>query len=219
MSKVDLLTIVVLLIAVGSTAWLLFYTRVYLPREMNQRLSETMKAFSTAIELRFPTQKGTSTRVVRLSSQIAKKLNLSPAKIRELEMAAQLRDIGLCSLPYRMLNQRDPDQWSLAEQATYSRHAEVSGAMLEMVPGLSFLAPIVRMHHCDFDAVVDLPMESRILKLVTEYVWDEKHYGREVALDRIRDGVGASYCPQVADAFLQVLTSSHVDERAQVALA
>lgn len=214
--------ILVLLVAGGATAWLMYYVRYFLPAQLNERFRESLTAFSTAIELRFPTHGGLSRRVVGLSIAAGKRMGLRPSQIRDLEMAAILRDIGLCSIPYNLVNGKAPEEWTEAEQMTYDRHPEVSGAMLELVPSLRHLAGIVRWHHANFedhnplDPTVpssnNLPIESRILKVVTEYVWQERYQGDLLARESIREGAGSTYCPAAAAALLAVLTSSRVGQ-------
>ena len=60
-------TSLTILILGGLTSlWLVYYVRYQLPRKLDERFRESMRAFSTAIELRFPTQKGMTDEVVRL---------------------------------------------------------------------------------------------------------------------------------------------------------
>ena len=144
-------------------------------------------------------------------------MGLSEKDRHKLEMAAMLRDIGLCAIPYNMMNSRPEMEWTEAERMTYDRHSEVSGAMLEMVPSLKALAPTVRFHHADYksDQVADLmpqgdqiPIEARVLKVVSEYVWLARTRGDLLAKETLRDGSGSAYDPRVVDAMLDVLTSA-----------
>lgn len=219
--------IAVLVVAGGASLWLIYYTQVYLPRAMDERFRESLKAFSTAVELRFPSHSGLSHRVVSLSRGVALQLNLRPAQLKDLEMSAYLRDIGLCAIPYELVNGKPEEDWTEAERMTYDRHAEVSGSMLEATPSLRRLAPIVRWHHSPFAStnLIDptqpvgsqIPIESRILKVVSEYVWLERTQGDLLARETIRSQTDVEYCPLAANALLAVLTStSGVQEPAQM---
>jgi len=207
----------VLLVAAAATAWLLYYVRWYLPSQLDDRFRESLKAFSTAIELRFPSHSGLSNRVLGLSAGVGQKLGLKQAQLRDLQMAATLRDIGLCAIPYNLVNGRAEEDWSQAEQMTYDRPPQVSDAMLELVPSLRHLSPTVRLHHANFDtAPADptipsgkrLPIEARVLKVVTQYVWLERTQGDLLARESIREGIGSIYCPVATEALLAVLTSA-----------
>jgi response regulator RpfG family c-di-GMP phosphodiesterase len=215
----DPITWIVLGGAVLATVWLVFYVVVYLPKQLDERFLESMKAFSTAIELRFPSHTGLTEEVASLAAQLGSRLGLSEIATRNLLMAARLRDIGLCAIPYSLVNGKPWHDWSQAEQSTYDRHPEVSGAMLELVPSLRHLAEVVRTHHADYDGSSDgsmliaeqIPIEARILKVATEYTWYSREYGEGLAQQRILNARGEVYCPQVVDAFASVLTSSRVE--------
>lgn len=215
------LDIGVLLVAAAATAWLLYYVRWYLPAQLDERFRESLKAFSTAIELRFPTHAGLSNRVLGLSAGVGQAMGLRQSQLRDLQMAATLRDIGLCAIPYNLVNGRTEEEWSEAERMTYDRHPEVSGAMLEMVSSLKHLSTIVRLHHANFisdpaDPTMPsgkrLPVEARVLKVVTQYVWLERTQGDLLARENIREGIGVVYCPLSAEALLSVLTSARVGQ-------
>lgn len=206
-------------LCVTSSAALWLYARYVLPRNYDRRLRQSVRAFSTAIELRFPSHQGLSERVVVLSKEIGRKLRLDGHAMAQLELAAQLRDIGLCSIPYQLVNGKSFYQWDEADWATYHRHAEVSAAMLELVPHLRSVAHIVRTHHLPFrsadEAAIpqgpDIPIEARIIHGVTDFVWTSRLQGSLLAKDQLKRGRGFDYDPAVVEALLQVLTSTRVE--------
>ena len=116
-------------------------------------------------------------------------------------MAGLLSDIGLCAIPYNLINGKEAVEWSEAERMTYDRHPEVSGAMLELVPSLRHLSSIVRLHHAPYEGVTPadptvpvggmLPVESRILKVVTEYLQQERMVGDMLARQAIRESTAS----------------------------
>jgi response regulator RpfG family c-di-GMP phosphodiesterase len=221
----NLFSAVVLVAGSVATVGLVLYVLLYLPRLQQQRSLESMRAFSTAIELRFPTHQGMTDEVVRLSLAIANVLHL-PAKERyHLEMAAHLRDIGLCAIPYALVN-RSPLELSEAEEATYDRHKEVSGAMLELVPSLRHLADVVRHHHMRHDDYPNLvegkgyspPLIAEILNVASGFAWTETRDGFTAARAHLAMESGHEYHPLVAQALLGVITSKRVDEPLRRAL-
>lgn len=197
------------------TAALLYYTRVELPLREDERMRQALKAFAKAIELRFPSHAGTSARVAALSRHVGEELRLDAWKLHELELAAWLRDIGLCAIPYCLVNRKPAYTWSEADHATYGRHPDVSAAMLELVPALRRLAPIVRCHHANFDGSSGpyfphgeaLPVEARVLKVISDYVWFERRQGQLLARETLRDGAGSTYDPKVVEAFIGVIST------------
>jgi response regulator RpfG family c-di-GMP phosphodiesterase len=211
---------------VASSVAIVYYIRWYLPRQVDARFRESMLAFSLAVELRFPSHQGMTARVVRLSLAVGRKLMLTKNEMRRLEMAAHLRDIGLCSMAFELGNGKSPIDWTEAEQATYDRHPEVGGAMLELIPSLRHLANIVRCHQAAYDGAGDtffptkddIPVESRIINVVSSYVWDERMVGALIAYDSLVRGSGEAFDPVVVDAFRSVLTSTRVSESKPLAV-
>ena len=65
-----------------ATVWLVYYTRIYLPRKLDERFRDSITAFSTAVELRFPTHVGLTRRVQALALAVGQHLKLSPRQIR-----------------------------------------------------------------------------------------------------------------------------------------
>ncbi len=209
-----IVTILILLTTV-ATIGLIYYARVVVPRRMEARIRQSVRAFAMAIELRIPSHQGLADRVMQLCLLVGKDMQLSRRKLHTLELVAQLRDIGMCAIPYRLVNHKSPYSWDDADWATYFRHAEVGAAMLELVPWLRYLAPIVRTHHLDyagsedvpFPAKDDIPVEARILKVVGDFVWHSRLQGAILARDTIRRESGTKYDPAVVDALVNVLTS------------
>src|SRR3954464_2480029 len=147
----DLVSWIVLGTAGAATLWLVLYVNIILPRQVEERFFDSMRAFSRAVELRFPGQTHLSEDVEALATRLGRQLGFTKDRMRRLRTAARLQDIGLCALPYALINTKPSNQWTDAERATYDRHPEVSGAMLDLVPSLRDLTEIVRCHHARFD--------------------------------------------------------------------
>ncbi|MBS1716344.1 MAG: hypothetical protein JSS72_01275 [Armatimonadetes bacterium] len=207
--KPDGLFWIVFLSAAGITGWLYFYAKVWLPKHLDERLQESVKAFSTAVELRFPSHAGLSARVEKLSVRVGRQLGLNENQLRDLSLAATLRDVGLCSIPYALVNHRPVNTWSSADFSTYFQHAKIGSAMLEMIPSLRRLAPVVAQHHEPYDSKDGLPnRHARILHVVTDYLWVERRQGDFLARKHLKDLSGTEFDPEVVQALLAVLTSN-----------
>lgn len=217
----------VVLGALGATsAGMVYYLRVHLPTLIAERTRDGLRAFCKAIELRFPSHEGLTARVLPLSVEVAKRLALSPKRIQRLELAAQLRDIGLCAVPFKLVNSKQLIRWTDEDQAQYFKHAETGAAMLEHVPSLASLAPIVRWHHTSFaeieqlkEAGVRVPIEAQILNVVSSYVWYDRWQGEMLARTWLEQGSGTEFDPAVVAAFNDVLTSSRGAQPAQELIA
>lgn len=220
------LGIVVLSILGVSTLLLILYVGFLLPRRVEEQLRGSMRVFSTAVELRFPSHKGLTDRVIALSKAVGQELRLTRQQMADMETAAYLRDIGLCTVPYRLVNHVLPNDWDSGDQHLYDRHAEMSATMLETVPTLQRFARIVRSHHASEDqletsrflSIKSLPIEARILNVVTTYTWAERVQGDLIAREIVRGGRETHLDPEVVDAFLSVLTSARVREVSSPAL-
>ena len=91
---------------VSLTAALLYYARVEMPLREDARMRQALRAFAKAVELRFPIHAGTSARVASQSMHVGAEMDMDPWQMYELEMASWLRDVGLCAIPYRLLNSK-----------------------------------------------------------------------------------------------------------------
>lgn len=198
-----------------ATVGLLWAVYWYLPKRVEDQILGSLRAFSTAIELRFPSHRGLTDRVLSLSQALGVRMGLSRRQLRDLEAAAYLRDIGLCAVPYRLLNHIHPSDWSEREVQTYERHGEVSANMLEAIPSLQRFARLVRGHHLPYQGrepvfpfAATQPIEARILTVVTTYTWIERQQGDLIAREALREGRDTFFDGEVVDAFLGVLTSA-----------
>lgn len=196
------------LILLSFLLW--WHVQFEIPRRERRRLFQTLEAFSTAIQLRFPSHRDLSRAVADAALHIADELQLSPRTRHRLEMAAWLRDIGLCSIPFGLVNRKPMMYWNEADHATYARYPEISASMLELIPSLSDLAPIVRGHLLAWDGSCgahvpqgdEIPLESRILRVAHDFAWAERREGPLLARDRLLRGMDTLYDPIIVRAFL-----------------
>ncbi|HTQ11683.1 MAG TPA: HD domain-containing phosphohydrolase [Fimbriimonadaceae bacterium] len=214
----DIVAWIVLGAAAAATLWLIVYVKWVLPRQIEQRFLDSMSAFSRAVELRFPGQAHLAEDVEALAARLGRELGFSRERMRRLRTVARLQDIGLCALPYALINRRPSTEWTEAEQATYDRHPEIGGAMLDLVPSLRDLTEIVRCHHARFDGSEgcplgeEIPIEARVLKVSVDYSWTCRMMGELLAQDRIFEGKGTEYSPEVVDALAGILRASRARE-------
>jgi HD-GYP domain-containing protein (c-di-GMP phosphodiesterase class II) len=182
----------------------LAYYRCFLqPAMRDASLAGAVRAYGAAVEMRFPSHAGLTQAVSLLACSVGKRLGFGPRRLRRLDRAVRLRDVGLCAIPYRLVNGRSWDEWTLSELATYECHAEVGGAILETVPALSDLAETVRQHHAPCSSENgEPPLEARIIKACAEYVWHRRHRGREWAVGHLRAGVDVQYDPAVVQVLI-----------------
>ncbi len=103
--------------------------------------------------------RGHCTRTARHSLMVGRRMGLSEGRLRDLELAASLHDLGKIGTA-----DLRPDQ--IEEQ-----HAEWGAALLETATAFAHLAPAVRFHHARWDGAgercerqgEDLPLAARII--------------------------------------------------------
>lgn len=204
-----------LFLTAGLTLFLANYNFRVLPKRARERQLSTLTLFSTAVELRFQGHSGLTDRVTALSGAVGASMGLNARQLERLERASYLRDIGLCAVPWKMMNVRTPVDWSDEEHSLYLKHADVGGAMLELIPSLRDVASIVRYHHAPFDGSwgptlpsgEDLPIESRLIAAVDGYVTRERMQGQVLARTYLDEQRGRELDPRVVDHLIAVLPS------------
>lgn len=189
--------------AILAMGWLIYYTRIVLPREFEEKCRQTMAAFSTAVEKRSPMHRGLALRVSRISRAVGRRRGLPDSALIELELAAHLRGIGLCGLPYSMLNKAHPDQWNASQINAHRRHPELSAGMVELIPALSHLSPIIYSKTTHGPLVTQ---ESReILELTHTYIWTERWEGTRRAVEVLERKLPEMRDPQLGREILSAL--------------
>jgi HD-GYP domain-containing protein (c-di-GMP phosphodiesterase class II) len=104
-----------------------------------------------------------------LARQVGEALGMSGAELWLLDLAAKLHDVGKIGVPDAILHKTGP--LDAAEWALMRRHAELGAGMIERIPGLERVAPLVRSHHERWDgagypdglAAEQIPLASRVV--------------------------------------------------------
>jgi HD-GYP domain-containing protein (c-di-GMP phosphodiesterase class II) len=164
--------------------------------------------------------------VVRLSADVGAELDLDARRLRNVEFAALLHDVGKTAIPKEIINKPgklEPDEWQVIKTHTIEGQRllnRVGGFMREV--GL-----IVRSHHERWDgggypdalAGEAIPLEARIISCCD--AWNAMRTDRayrkalpiEVALAELRSGAGSQFDPRVVDALLSVLATRLAQSR------
>jgi response regulator RpfG family c-di-GMP phosphodiesterase len=161
-----------------------------------------------------------SEEVVTLALSIANELGVNEPDLMDVETAARLHDIGKIGIPDAIL--RKPAQLDELEWAEMRRHPEIGERIIASMPGLAHLAPVIRAEHERWDGLgypdglrgEEIPLVSRVL-LVSD-AWHAMTSDRpyrpamspDVALEELRHGAGAQFCPVAAEAALALLEPS-----------
>jgi HD-GYP domain-containing protein (c-di-GMP phosphodiesterase class II) len=184
---------------------------------MEKTYVETVSALATAVEARDNYTRGHSRRVTECSMEIARRMELPEAFVRDLEAAALLHDIGKIGIPDHILHNNGelpPDGLRFILE-----HPIGGENILKPVGSLSRLCPIVRHHHERYDGEgypdrlkgEEIPLAARILSVADSYdaMISDRAYKptrtKPQAIAELLACKGGQFDPECVDVFIAYL--------------
>jgi putative nucleotidyltransferase with HDIG domain len=178
---------------------------------------EVVSSLLAAIEARDAATSEHSRAVGIWSGRIAKSIGLSADQQLAAALAGTLHDVGKIATPTEILlkpGRLDDEEWEQMRA-----HARIGAKMLERIPSLRELAPVVRAHHERFDgrgypeglAGSEIPLLARIVAVADSFhaMISRRPYRDAlpvpVAIEEVRSGSGSQWDPLVAQAMLGIL--------------
>ncbi len=172
---------------------------------------------TAALDARDPATADHSDDVVVLCDALAGRLGISGREREHLLTAARLHDVGKVAVPHDILAKPaalDADEWIVMR-----KHTITGERILQSVPELAPLAPIVRHAHERFDgtgypdglAGEDIPLASRIILCADAFhaIRSDRPYRAarsvEEALQELTDNAGGQFDPSVAESLVSVV--------------
>ncbi len=191
--------------------------------QLNENLTDTIRAISTIVELRDPYTAGHQRRVAELAKAIAQALGLNEEEINGIYLAGTVHDIGKINIPAEILVK--PTRLSELEYGMVKYHAQASH---EILKGIKFSWPIAEMAHQHHERVDgtgypdglkgdDILLGARILAVadVVEAMSSHRPYrpglGIDAALNEVKKGKSTLYDPTVVDACLKLFSDCHFE--------
>jgi putative two-component system response regulator len=179
--------------------------------ELEKMLEATISTITLMTEIRDPYTSGHQQRVADLACAIAKHMEFPKERIRAVELAGILHDIGKIRVPTSVMNR--PGRLLEIERELLKIHPEVGYNLLKKIPFTMPVADIVHQHHERIDGSGyplglkgdQILLEARILAVadVTEAQSSYRPYrpalGIEAALIEISTQSGIFYDPQIVD--------------------
>jgi HD-GYP domain-containing protein (c-di-GMP phosphodiesterase class II) len=152
--------------------------------------------------------------VVSLAIAVADDLGLDASRLRELEYAARLHDVGKVGIPDAILHKPGPlddDEWSVMRC-----HPQWGAEVLGGIPELQGVAEVIRAEHEHWDgrgypnelAAEEIPLASRIILACDAYhaMTSDRPYRRAMSRVRARaelqHAAGSQFDPVVVDALV-----------------
>jgi diguanylate cyclase (GGDEF)-like protein len=185
-------------------------------RGMDETHLATLLSLAEALDLRDTGTAAHSRTVGRLCGLIAKELALAPERVRRIEVAGVLHDIGKIGLPDAILQK--PGRLGRNELAEIRTHPEI-GAQVLSGRGLEDLRAWVLSHHERPDGKgypaglsdLEIPLEAKILAVADafEAMTADRVYregmGAKAARSELLRCAGTQFDPRVVAAFMAVL--------------
>lgn len=114
-------------------------------------------------------------RVSKLSKEIAIAMNFSSDKIKEIEYAGLVHDIGKIIISDKILNK--PGELTDSERLEIMRHTEIGYQILRSIDSFTTLAEVALYHHESWDGKgyprglkgEDIPLNARIITVADAY--------------------------------------------------
>jgi HD-GYP domain-containing protein (c-di-GMP phosphodiesterase class II) len=153
-------------------------------------------------------------KVAELATQTAIQLDLSPSLVELTRLGAEVHDVGKVGIPAKILEK--PGPLDLNEQWFVQRHSEIGESLLQAIPALKAVAPIVRAVHerPDGQGYPDglvgeqIPISARIIAVVDAYdaMTSDRPYQQAIseraALAELRRHAGSQFDGAVVEAFI-----------------
>ncbi|MBI2265523.1 MAG: response regulator [Armatimonadetes bacterium] len=111
----------------------------------DDRTLESLKRLASSFEKRNPWFDGHTERLRGLAVQIGRKLKLPPTRIRTIELAAALHDIGQLEIPDSLFLKSD--SLLSEEHDLIKQHVVMAKEILDAYPGLEAVTQVILKHH------------------------------------------------------------------------
>ena len=186
--------------------------------KLHKMMDGTIKAISSALELRDPYTAGHERRVAQLACAIAGRMGLSEQQTEGVRIAGFLHDIGKLALPAELLTR--PGKLGENEWGIIRTHPQFGYDILKEIDFLWPVAIATLQHHERLDGSGypmgargdQIILEARIIAVadVVEAMSSHRPYraalGSDAALAQIAANKGNHYAPDVVDACASLFT-------------
>ena len=190
--------------------------REKIQKEQSPR-NEIVQGLIKAVEARDFLTEGHSERLQGLVASIARALDLSEDRIRDLCLFARFHDLGKVGIHDHILFK--PESLTPDEFQEMRKHSEVGHRIAQSIHGMSPIAEWILKHHERWDGLGypfglqgrDIPLECRILAIADAFdvMTSDRPYQNAVsvseAVHELRRCAGTQFDPELVERFIQIL--------------
>lgn len=184
---------------------------------------QSLLTLATVIEARDPYTGGHTWRVSRFAEELARAHGLDADGIFQARVGGLVHDLGKVGVPDAILNK--PAPLDAAEFRIMQEHPRTGAAVLETHPLAPLILPAVRQHHERLDGegypqrlpAGQVSLMGRILAIADAFdaMTSSRPYrtGLPVAtaLERLREGAGTQFQPDLVASFAALASSGRLD--------
>jgi putative nucleotidyltransferase with HDIG domain len=191
--------------------------RCQLVAELEGAFMTTIGVLSDAVELRDSYTADHANEVAALALAVGARLGMAGVELERLRYGALLHDVGKIGVPGELL--RKPGPLSAAERELMDEHTAIGARMLERIPFLAPVAPLVRSAHERFDgggypdglAAAEIPRGAMVIAACDAFhaMTSNRSYrpamSRLDAIGELRANAGTQFDPDVVEALVAEL--------------
>jgi putative nucleotidyltransferase with HDIG domain len=188
---------------------------------MSERLEDayfaTLGTLAAALEAKDAYTNDHASKIAELAGRVCDQLDLAPADVRVIRLAALLHDIGKIGIPESIL--RKPGSLTGEEMMVMQRHPDIGARILEPVPYFADLVPLVRSSHERWDGRgypdgltgQEIPLGSRVIAVCDAFhaMTEDRIYRAAMALPaavaEIERCTGTQFDPLCVEALMAAL--------------
>ncbi|MFW6238828.1 MAG: HD domain-containing phosphohydrolase, partial [Halanaerobiales bacterium] len=162
-------------------------------------------------------------RLKQMVRRLGESLDLSEEKLEDLEMLAEIHDIGKVAVPGEIVEKRD--QLAPEEREKLEEHPEIGYQIAKTSSQLARVAEGILHHHEKWDGSgypqqlkgEEIPLLSRILHVVNEYDKMMNYhphvdtYSKREAVKKMKEDVGTKFDPELMDLFINEVLKDEVN--------
>jgi hypothetical protein len=186
--------------------------------KLHRAYVEFVGSLASALDARDRYTAGHSRRVSDLSCAIGQALNLVPAELEDIRIAALLHDIGKIGIADGVLQK--PGKLTAEEFALIQQHPAIGRRILEGVNGFQDYLPVVELHHENWNGSgypwglrgEAVPLAARIVHVADAYdaMTSDRPYRRGMSHDQslrvLRLYAGTQFDPAIVPVFVRLMT-------------